>query len=127
VKNSVYVLPDREQSLEDFQWIRLEIVDGGGDASICRADFVDGLTDDEVRQLFRVAGNADYVELAAAARELHNSGRGRARGARRGESPPTGEDIARLWKRLATIVAIDFFNASERMIAGRPCESPRRA
>lgn len=30
IKNSVYVLPARPQSLEDFQWIRTEIVDGGG-------------------------------------------------------------------------------------------------
>jgi len=36
VKNSVYALPDRAEALEDFQWVRSEIVDGGGDASICR-------------------------------------------------------------------------------------------
>jgi hypothetical protein len=36
VKNSVYVLPDGDQSVEDFQWIRREIVDGGGDGSVSR-------------------------------------------------------------------------------------------
>ena len=49
VKSSVYALPDGDQTLEDFQWIRKEIVDGGGDATICRASLVDGLTDDQLR------------------------------------------------------------------------------
>src|SRR5512132_4405125 len=61
VKNSVYVLPDADQSFEDFQWIRTEIIDGGGDASICRAEFVDGLTADEIRQLFRSARDDDFA------------------------------------------------------------------
>ena len=59
VKNSVYVLPDRLSSLEDFQWIRAEIVDGGGDASICQAAFVDGLTDAQIEQVIRDARDAE--------------------------------------------------------------------
>jgi hypothetical protein len=42
VKNSVYMLPNRPESIEDFQWIRAEIVEAGGEASICLATFVDG-------------------------------------------------------------------------------------
>ena len=61
VKNSVYVLPDGDQTYEDFQWIRREILAGGGDASICRAEFVDGLTSDEIRQAIRKARDADYT------------------------------------------------------------------
>ena len=45
VKNSVYVLPDDEQSVRGLSVDPPEIMDGGGDASICRAEFVDGLTD----------------------------------------------------------------------------------
>ena len=29
VKNSVYVLPATDQTAEDFQWVRTEVVDGG--------------------------------------------------------------------------------------------------
>ena len=43
IKNSVYVLPHTEQASEDFQWLRREIVAGGGEASVCQAAFVDGL------------------------------------------------------------------------------------
>src|SRR5262245_2416877 len=70
VKNSVYALPDRAESLEDFQWVRSEIVDGGGDASICRAEFVDGLTNEQIESLFRGARDAEYAEIAEAAREV---------------------------------------------------------
>ena len=117
VKNSVYLLPDSEQTLEDFQWIRSEIIDGGGDASICRAELVDGLTNDEVRHLFRAARNADYADVTAAARALRGTRRGKARGKRGSESPSTPEDVVRLRKKLSAIAAIDFFAAPERVMA----------
>jgi hypothetical protein len=113
VKNSVYALPDTPAAFEDFQWIRTEIVDGGGDASICRADFVDGLTSEQLRHVFRTARNADYAEVTAAARELWASAKKRDLDAgSRGE-----EDLARLRKRLGAIAAIDYFNAPERAMA----------
>jgi len=111
VKNSVYVLPDGDQSVEDFQWIRREIVDGGGDASVCRAAFIDGLTDDELRDAFRAARDADYEEITQAARAVQLPARARSRG---GE-PGRGEDeLSRLRKRFAAVAAIDFFEASGR-------------
>jgi hypothetical protein len=113
VKNSVYALPDTPAAFEDFQWIRTEIVDGGGEASICRADFIDGLTSDELRHVFRTARNADYAEITAAARELWASAKKREL-----DSSSRGEDeLARLRKRLAAIAAIDYFNAPERAMA----------
>src|SRR3954468_12845589 len=89
VKNSVYVLPDRTESLEDFQWGRAEVIDGGGDASICRAAFVDGLTNEQIEHLFRAARDTEYTELARAARDA----------AKRGGS--AHDDLARLRKRFA--------------------------
>ena len=79
VKNSVYVRPDRAETLEDFQWVRSEITEGGGDASICRADFIDGLTNEQIEYLFRSARDADYAEIAAAARDAWTAARGRTR------------------------------------------------
>jgi hypothetical protein len=35
VKSSVYVLPNRPEALEDFQWLAHEIVSDGGEATIC--------------------------------------------------------------------------------------------
>jgi len=70
VKNSVYVLPKSESTLEDFQWILREITEGGGDASLCEAGFVEGLTDAQIESLFRAARDADYATIAEEAREL---------------------------------------------------------
>src|ERR671919_2246415 len=70
IKNSVYVLPASDQTMEDFQWILREIVEGGGEASICRSSFVDGLTDAEIEQLFHQARSRDYDDLAAEARAI---------------------------------------------------------
>jgi hypothetical protein len=42
IKNTVYVLPNNEQSREDFQWLVQEIVRGGGEALVCEARLVVG-------------------------------------------------------------------------------------
>ena len=117
VKNSVYALPDGEQSLEDLQWIRTEIIDGGGDASICRAEFIDGLTGEGIRQIFRDARDADYAAIASAARELWAAAsREPGRGAGRARGKPD-EELARLRRRFATVAAIDYFDSPERSAA----------
>jgi hypothetical protein len=116
VKNSVYVLPDGDQAFEDFQWIRTEIIDGGGDASICRAQFIDGLTSDEIRNLFRAARSEDYAAVAAAARELWSRARSTAKKVVRTRTKPD-DDLERLRKRFAAVAAIDFFEAPERAVA----------
>ena len=52
IKNSVYVLPNREQTHEDFQWVLREIKARGGDAMVCEVNLVDGLSDKQVQRLF---------------------------------------------------------------------------
>jgi hypothetical protein len=113
VKNSVYVLPRSDQALEDFQWVRGEIVAGGGDASVCEARFVEGLSDASVESLFNAAREVDYAALAREARALQASTR---RGGKRssGAKEKTAGALVRLRKRLAEVVEIDFFGASGR-------------
>lgn len=115
VKNSVYVLPDEERLLEDLQWILAEIRASGGTGSICRAEFVDGLTAEELRHRFGAARDAEYAEISDAARVLVESARKRSR-ARRGP-PPGVDDLARLRRRFDTVAGIDFFGASKRAAA----------
>src|SRR6058998_1883477 len=55
IKNSVYVLPRSDQANEDFQWVLKDIVAEGGDASICEARFVEGLSDEQVEGLSQAA------------------------------------------------------------------------
>ena len=116
IKKTVYVLPNRPQSLEDFQWVRAEVNEGGGDASICTADFVDGLTSEQIIAQFREARDADYAELAVAAREARAGLRRRDRDADRRSVRPE-DDLARLKRRFAAIAVIDFFHAPGRPMA----------
>jgi hypothetical protein len=112
VKNSVYVLPRSEQALEDFQWVRREIVAGGGDASVCEARFVEGLSDDSVETLFNRAREADYEALAREARDLQATVRGGKRSRKPREQVEAA--VSRLRKKLAEIAEIDFFGAGGR-------------
>ena len=51
VKQTVYLLPNSSESLEDFQWLREEIESEGGTAIIAEAAFVAGLSDEEVQAM----------------------------------------------------------------------------
>ena len=62
LKSSVYVLPDTEEHLEDFQWLANEIVADGGDATICSATMLSGVTDEELDSMF---GSTTTIEGGA--------------------------------------------------------------
>ncbi len=113
VKNSVYVLPKSEQSLEDFQWVYQEITRSGGDAMICEARFVDGLTDEQVEQLFIAAREADYAALADEATQLASTlPPGPVHESRLRSNVET--DVLRLRRRLGEVEKLDFFQTERR-------------
>jgi hypothetical protein len=114
VKNAVHVLPLNEDTQEDFEWLLREIEEGGGEAFVCEARLIDGLSDQEIRALFDQARDADYAQLAKDARALAKSLRPNAK---RSALADLRAQIARLRKRLADIVAIDFFGAIGRETA----------
>ena len=110
VKSTVYVLPRNAQTQEDFQWLAKEVVAEGGEATVCVAGFIEGLSDNEVETLFRSARDAEYREIAEAAR-LARTGEELSEGRTR-ES-----EFARLRRRFSEVAAIDFFQAPERVVA----------
>ncbi|MBI1910305.1 MAG: chromate resistance protein [Deltaproteobacteria bacterium] len=116
VKNSVYVLPKNDQTLEDFQWVLREIVEGGGEASVCEARFVEGLSDDQVQSLFQIARDADYSQLAEEARRLLET-LPADRKVNDDQRAQLDTNLVRLKRRLAEVVAIDFFDAPGRLAA----------
>ena len=114
VKNAVHALPMNEETQEDFEWLLREIQEGGGEAFVCEARLIDGLSDEDVRALFDRARDADYAELTKQAQALAKSLRRKAGG---DAAKELRAQVSRLRKRLAEIVAVDFFGAIGRETA----------
>jgi len=103
LKNSVYVLPERDDTREDFEWLLREIVADGGEATLCSAGFLAGVTDDELEAEFRRASDAEYQAIE--------------------QEAGVGGAPERLRRRLEAAMRNDFFDApgrsaAERIIAG---------
>jgi hypothetical protein len=113
MKNSVYVLPRSDGSLETFEWIGQEIRRAGGEATICESHLVAGLSDQGVEALFNAARSADYTELLGEARSVRKS-LGRRRRLDEGSRAAANGELVRLRKRLAEIEALDHFGATGR-------------
>lgn len=111
VKNAVYALPANEQTQEDFEWVLKEITEGGGEAMICEAQLIDGVSDQEVRSLFTAARDGDYEAIAKEARVLTEALRQDLNAKTKVEGRA---QLTRLKAKLAQVVAIDFFGANGR-------------
>lgn len=96
LKNSVYVLPYTDEALEDFQWLRRMVTDEGGEATVCAASFVDGLSDGEVESMFRDQSDAEYDEIIDAAL---------------GIADPTDADVQRLQRQLSRAANREHFHS----------------
>jgi hypothetical protein len=108
LRGSLYVLPNREECVELFAWVARELAESGGQASLCEAHFLDVATDDEIERRLRDARGADYAELAKQAKRLLAAARGKRAVA------ALADAHARLTRRLAAVVAIDFLGAPGR-------------
>lgn len=93
IKNSAYLLPDTEETREDFEWICREIKAEGGAAWLFRADSLVGLSGEQIQASFQRLRDADYKELLTDAREL---------------------DDAKLLHRYEEVKRIDFFEHPAR-------------
>ena len=127
IKNTVYVLPTAESTLEDFQWTVREIRSGGGEANVFEARVIEGLTDDEIQRLFTSARDEDYARIATEAKDLLKAASRKKR-----DLGQLGADLLRILGRMSEIQAIDFFGATKGhvvaaildQIAGRLAEKP---
>jgi hypothetical protein len=115
IKNSVYALPVSESAQEDFQWVRKQIVAEGGDASVCEARFVDGLSDAQIIAIFEQARNAEYAEVGAEARKVLSKLRAKKGPLKPDKRAEVESDLGRLRKRLEQVGKVDFTGASGRV------------
>ena len=139
MKNAVYVLPRTDETLEDFQWIRRQILEGGGEATLVEARLLEGLEDSEVENLFRIARSGDYEEIAAEAGKALEALPKDPEGGQAFTGSPSNP-LTKLRRKLAEVEALDFFGAPRRAQAEealaaleatllnlRPASAPRLA
>ena len=107
-KGGVYVLPNRPDCAEAFQWLAQEVEDAKGEALLMHVDRFEGMTDQALVALFQEARRKDYEELDARIADVQRSLR--ARGAAGGDGR---EALARLRRNQAEITRIDFFETPE--------------
>jgi hypothetical protein len=109
LKNSAYLLPSADASFEDFEWLRREIVEQGGEAWILQGNLCAGMTDEQARETFRRVRAEEFAALTEQARTLLD----RARGAE-----ADGDALVTEWRRLGRRVEaaarLDFFDAPGR-------------
>jgi hypothetical protein len=115
LKNSVYILPYADSSVEALQGIAEEAVAGGGEAFLCAADFLGRPYDAEIEERFRRGSAAEYEEIRGQARELLRQAR--RRGAAVPEEAQLSAHASRLEQRLAEVIALDVFGAPQRASA----------
>jgi hypothetical protein len=109
VKGSVYALPRADQSIEDFHWVAREILEAGGEASVCEASFIEGMTNEELVTLFQKARDVEYREFFE---EVSSIDRDLKASQKSGDSATSGLAIrvGRIRQRLSEIQGIDFFS-----------------
>ena len=113
VKQAVYVLPDSAAGREDFEWLKTEVRDAGGDASVFAAESVDAWSDDALVEEFRRVRQEAYEELGGEiARVLRRlSATRRPRGTR---APAVRRRIEIFRERVTKLEHIDFFGSAGR-------------
>lgn len=120
VKNSVYVLPNSAQAVEDFEWLRSEIQGMKGQASIFTAAAINGLEDRDIVEAFQSVRAEDYRQFRQGltrARAGRNAGRGTDR----------MRALRQLREQLRAIRQIDFFAAAGADEAERALSALERA
>lgn len=112
LKNSAYILPNRPESREDFEWIKTEIVAIGGQALVLAVETLDAPTRQEIVELFRTARGQDFDLIRKQAHALVERSRSRA---------PAGsarrrlvQMLRRLRERFREVETLDYFDAPHR-------------
>src|SRR2546422_9530078 len=69
-KAGVYVLPDRDEGVEAFQWLAQEVQQAKGEAVGMRVERFEGLADPQLIELFRDSCRKKYSEIESEAANL---------------------------------------------------------
>ena len=114
--SGIYLLPARASCVESFQWLAQEVEQAEGQAVVMRIDRFEGLSEQAIVEQFHAARQSDYHELDEQIAEIETSlketaGDASALEKREGKAQ---DELVKLKRRFAEVVAIDYFECYER-------------
>ncbi|HEX5576744.1 MAG TPA: chromate resistance protein ChrB domain-containing protein [Gemmatimonadaceae bacterium] len=114
IKNSVYVLPERSETTEDFEWLAVEIQRDGGEVLVCRSEFLAGISDEDIVARFNSERNDGYRSIReTVAGDVRESEFG-ADTSGPGWRETIQNSYAAAQRRLDEVARLDFFGAEGR-------------
>src|SRR5205809_3950871 len=104
IKTSSYLLPDNPPQYEHFQWLAQQIRDYGGDATLVRAQEIEGMSNEKLVALFDRARDQEFSEVKKALQAFL---------ARRKKSVAeiAVAELERLTRQFREISDVDFFQS----------------
>ena len=104
LKTSGYVLPNDATQIERFQWLATQIRDAGGEATLVRVAQIEGMSNEQIVQMFNQARAAEYNELIGTCRNTLASHK-------KGKDGELAAVLERQQRRFREIREIDYFKS----------------
>jgi hypothetical protein len=105
LKTSAYLLPDLPAHHERFQWLAKQITDDGGEATLIRAQEIEGVSQRQLLAQFNAARAAEYDEIIQELTQL-------LRQNRKSVADAFEPALERLRGQVTEVQQIDFFDCS---------------
>jgi hypothetical protein len=113
----LYVLPEKDECAEAFQWLSQKVKAAGGEAVIMHIRQFEGMENQDIIDLFRRTRKQDYDEVNSGAAELEKM---IASPAHKKKFTRLQKSLEKLQLRYADIVRIDYFGCPEaKTVASR--------
>jgi hypothetical protein len=104
-KTSAYLLPNRPELLERFQWLAQQVIDAGGEATLVFVSELEGVSHDEMVLQFNEARATEYGELSVALNKLISR-------RRKKDDETLVLELEKLRRHFEEIRRLDFFDSS---------------
>ena len=108
-KSGVYILPGREECAESFQWLSQEVQQAKGNATFMRVEKFEGLSDNELIELFHNLCKKDYRAIDASIDKFE---KGLSKKVSSVEPRKVKEKFEKLKNNFAGVLQIDFFHSA---------------
>ena len=103
-------MPANDECVEAFQWVAQEIQKSYGQALVMHVEQFDGLSDQQLIDLFRASRKEDYAEIEAQAAELEKAVNGELDAE---IYTQIHASLAKLQRQYVDVARIDYFDSAE--------------